>query len=146
MRKRQLITYYDGNDRSMPNGDSTVFGLPCRAFDSIEESRLFCMGQAQKKFYPELPGAAGKGRGRRPSVGSHLGRGNERCQYRLENGEDVALAGASPLLPVPSLRGPFRLPAALAQARLRVKPQAIDIECFLTKIGRRPRGFFADSP
>jgi hypothetical protein len=30
MRNGQLINYYDGNDRLMPNGDPTVFGFPCR--------------------------------------------------------------------------------------------------------------------
>src|SRR5208282_6679972 len=108
--------------------------------------RHFLYGASPEKILPSVSRSDREGEERRPSVGSHLGKGNGRGQYRLESGEDVALAGASPLLPVPSLRGPFRLPAALAQARLRVKPQAIDIECFLTKIGRRPRGFFADSP
>jgi hypothetical protein len=30
MRNGQLINYYDGNDRLMPNGDPTVFGFPCQ--------------------------------------------------------------------------------------------------------------------
>ena len=60
----------------MLNGDPTVFGLPCcfpaapsiRPEDRVQgfdQKRLFGVGQAPKNFFPEFPGAAGKGRRRR---------------------------------------------------------------------------------
>jgi hypothetical protein len=75
MRKNQLNNHYANNDRSMPNGDPRDF----RAFPAGSLPRLrfgrrvackvlikndFSMkGEPQKKFYPEFPYAAGKGRG-----------------------------------------------------------------------------------
>jgi hypothetical protein len=57
------MNQHDGNDRSAPNGDPTVFGFPCRfpAAPSIrlesrehafDQKRLFGSRQAAKKFFP----------------------------------------------------------------------------------------------
>src|SRR6516164_6419901 len=62
----------------MPDGDPTVFGLPCRfpAAPSIRpESRVQGLarkdfsvrGEPRKNFFPEFPGAAGKGDGAAPA-------------------------------------------------------------------------------
>src|SRR5271166_2047507 len=56
----------------IPNGDPTVFGLPCRypvapsirlevLVQDIDHKRLFGSGRSRRKFYPEFPGAAGTG-------------------------------------------------------------------------------------
>jgi hypothetical protein len=63
MRKRQLINYYDDNDRSMPNGDPRIFELPCRfpagpsirpenRDQGLDQKRLFDTERTSKKFLP----------------------------------------------------------------------------------------------
>jgi hypothetical protein len=63
MRNYQLVNWYVGNERVMPNGDQTVLGLPCRfpATPSIlaefraqlfDRTQFFDVGRAQKKFFP----------------------------------------------------------------------------------------------
>src|SRR5271166_6635248 len=61
----------------MRDTDPTVLGLPCRfpaaalfrpesRVQNIDQKRLFITGRTSKKFYPEFPVAAGKGRGDPP--------------------------------------------------------------------------------
>jgi hypothetical protein len=72
-----MVNYYYRTHGSIPDVDPTVFEFPCRfpAAPSVrpenrvhdfDQKRLFGAGRAAKKFFPEFPGAAGKGRGRYP--------------------------------------------------------------------------------
>src|SRR6516162_6996834 len=58
----------------MPSGDPSIFGLPCRfpaassfspedRVQSHDSKRISRQRESEKKFFPEFPVAAGKGRG-----------------------------------------------------------------------------------
>src|SRR5271169_1779345 len=67
--KKSMISYHNGNDQPMPNGDPTVSGFPAVTLPNLQFGRrVACKvlikndfsewGEAGN-FFPEFPGAAG---------------------------------------------------------------------------------------